>query len=92
MTQKIKIEAYPKAGTPDHSHLDPVVNYLIHNGNKSVNQYIWGNNRTGYFCHLENDIDFNSLRKVFDFPESIKISEAKQTIDCFNTYTVIKKS
>lgn len=88
--KKIKIEAYPKTGTPDYSHLQPIVDYLINSGNKSVNSYLWGNNRTGYFCHLQNDIDFDGIKKAFDIPDSIKIDEKTQTIDCFNTYSLIK--
>ncbi len=89
--RKIKITPYPKDGEPDYSHLQPIVDYLINRGNKSINPYVWGNNRTGYFCHVKDDIDFDKLREVFDFPDSIKINEVTQTIDCFNTYTVIKK-
>ncbi len=92
MMQKIKIAPYPKKGTVDYSHLQPIVDYLIENGNKSVNSYLWGNNRTGYFCHLKNDIDFEGVKKVFDLPSSIKLNEKTQTIDCFNTYSLIKKS
>lgn len=86
---KTKVLPYPRDGEPSCSHLQPVVDYLINNGNKSVNTYFWGNNRTGYFCHLRYDIDFNELKKVFDFPESIKLNEKNQTIDCFNTYSSI---
>ncbi|MCI2284314.1 hypothetical protein L3081_14140 [Colwellia sp. MSW7] len=88
---KSKIKPYPEDGTAEYSHLQPIVDFLIENGNKSVNQYIWGNNRTGYFCHLQKDIDFEGLKREFDFPESIKFNEEKQSIDCFNTYTLIKK-
>ena len=88
--EKIKIQDYPSEDEADYSHLKPVLDFLIGHGNKSVNEYIWGINRTGYFCHLEKDINFDDLRRVFSFPDSIKIDEEKNTIDCFNTYTVIK--
>jgi hypothetical protein len=89
--KKIEIDAYPKDGSADYSHLQPILDYLIENGNSSVNTYLWGSNRTGYFCHLKNDIDFDGIRKDFDLPNSIKLNESTQTIDCFNTYAVIKK-
>ena len=91
MTKKIKISSYPEDGKADYSHLDPVVNYLIDNGNESVNPYIWGNNRTGYFCHFKYDIDFDEILSLFEFPESIKVDKIAQKIDCFNTFTVIKR-
>jgi len=46
---KTKVLPYPRDGEPSCSHLQPVVDYLINNGNKSVNTYVWGNNRTGIF-------------------------------------------
>jgi len=89
---KIKISEYPKDGKADYDHLSPIVNFLLAGGNKSINEYIWGNNRTGYFCHLEKDIDFKGISEKFDLPDSIKIDKKNQVIDCFNTYSVIKKS
>jgi len=92
MSEKITIEPYPAAGQPEYSHLQPVADFLLEHGNKSSNSFLWGNNRTGYFCHLESDIDFEALKSNFHFPDSIKINEKTQTIDCFNTYAVIKKA
>ncbi len=89
---KLKIEPYAEKGKPDYYHLNPVVEFLFKIGNESSNDFIWGNNRTGYFCHLKNKINFTQLQENFDFPESIKLSEEKQSIDCFNTYSIIKGS
>jgi hypothetical protein len=88
--QKRKITAFPEAGEADYSHLQPIVDFLIEKGNKSVNKYLWGNNRTGYFCHLNDPIDFDELETVFELPESIKWNEKNQSIDCYNTYSLIK--
>lgn len=74
----------------DYYHLQPVVDYLLSKGNVSHNDFLWGNNRTGYFCHLEKDIDFDDLLSFFEFPDTIKINKNEQTIDCFTTYSVIK--
>lgn len=90
MAKKIGIESAPPDGEKGYYHLTPVVDFLIKNGNKSQNDYIWGVNRTGYFCHLVDKIDFDLLQENFDFPESIKLDEKDQTIDCFTTYTIIK--
>ena len=40
MTQKVRIQAYPNEGEPDYAHLNPVVEFLIKNGNSSANEYI----------------------------------------------------
>ena len=92
MAEKIKIAPLPSVGEPECAHLQPVVDFLLEHGNKSSNSFVWGSNRTGYFCHLQNDIDIDGLRSIFDFPDSIKINEKSHTIDCQNTYTVIKKA
>lgn len=92
MTKKIEIAAYPKEGEASYSHLQPIVGFLLEGGNKSSNSFLWGNNRTGYFCHLQKDIDFESVKAKFEIPESIKLNEDAQTIDCFNTYSLIKKA
>lgn len=86
---KVKIEPMPKFG-PDYSHLSPVVEFLIEQGNESSNDFFWGSNRTGYFCHLKKNIDFSMLREKFLFPESIVLNESSQTIDCQKTYSIIK--
>lgn len=90
--QKIKIESYPKQGESDYGHLVPIVDFLLANGNESINDYIWGNNRTGYFCHLKYEIDFKGILDRFELPESIKINQEKQVIDCLNTYSLIRKA
>lgn len=87
----MKISDCPRNGESDYSHMIPIVEFLLSNGNVSANEYIWGNNRTGYFCYLVNDIDFEDLDKNFIFPESMHIDVEKQIIDCVNTYTLIRK-
>lgn len=87
---KINIKPYPSSGDPDYAHLQPVVDFLIGRGNTSVNDYLWGVNRTGFFCHLANEIDFEELRANFTFPDSVKLNAEEQSIDCHNTYSVIR--
>ncbi|WP_444887000.1 hypothetical protein [Microbulbifer sp. JMSA008] len=74
----------------DYDHLSPVVDFLLGQGLVSNNDFLWGNNRTGYFCHLKGDIDFSLLRDNFEFPDSIVLNEDLQTIDCQITYSLIK--
>jgi len=88
----IEISEYPASGKPEYAHLQPVVDWLLSHGNELAYDFMWGNNRTGYFCHLKRDIDFEGLEKNFKFPESIVIDKKNQTIDCHNTYSLIAKS
>lgn len=92
MKNKIKISARPEQGEALYSHLQPIVDFLLAGGNKPSSRFLWGNNRTGYFCHLKNDIDFEGVKDNFELPDSIKLNEGAQTIDCFHTYSLIKKA
>ena len=87
---KIKIPEYPNKSEPNYSHLHTLVEFLLASGNRSSNDFIWGVNRTGYFCHLVEDIDFKALHSHFDIPESIQVSEIEQRISCMKTYADIK--
>ncbi len=86
---KTLIEPYAKSGK-DYEHLSSIVEFLVKQGHESNNDFLWGSNRTGYFCHLKGNINFDLLKKKFDFPESIVLNEDLQTIDCHNTYSLIK--
>lgn len=86
---KTVIEPYSKNGK-DYEHLSPVVEFLSKQGHESNNDFLWGNNRTGYFCHLKGNIDFALLRENFEFPDTVVVNEDLQTIDCHNTYSLIK--
>lgn len=88
--KKIQIQPRAEGGKPDYDHLNPIIDHLIAEGYEPSNPFIWGSNKTGYFAHFRNDIDFTKLKETFDFPESIRLDETLQTIDCFNTYSLIK--
>lgn len=88
--KKIQIQPYADKSTPVYYHLNPVIDYLIAEGYEPSNRFLWGANRTGYFAHFRNDIDFIKLKDSFDFPLSIQVDEILQTIDCFKTYSMIK--
>lgn len=86
---KIIINSYSKEGR-EYDHLSPVVDFLLASGHEPVHDFLWGNNRTGYFCHLKGDINFSALMERFEFPPTIVVNQENQTIDCQNTYALIK--
>lgn len=87
---KTKVRDEPEDYRTPYSHLAPVVDFLLKNGNSSAHDFIWGVNRTGYFCHLSKPIDFELLLGNFEFPDTILINRKEQLIDFLKTYTVIR--
>ena len=75
----------------DYYHLQPVVDYLLSKGNVSHNDFLWGNNRTGYFCHLEKGIDFDDLLSAFEFPYTIKINKKAHLNNIYIAITLSEK-
>ena len=75
---------------PDYDILEPIVELLLCNGLELKNEFRWGNNRTGYFCHLVGNIDFDLIRESFEMPETIFFNENLQTIESMETYSHIK--
>lgn len=73
-------------------HLDPVVQALIHAGNEPTNNSVWYLSRDGWRSDFKNPLDFELLRKLFDFPETIRLMEDRDKIFCQNTWIEIKGS
>lgn len=77
-------------GTPLYSHLEPIVDFLLSDGNSLTNKYRWGSNWDGYYCDLTKAINFSRLEEVFDFPKSIMLAKERNVIFCEKTRCVIK--
>jgi hypothetical protein len=86
---KIIIKSDPEQGTFAYSHLEPLVDFLISNGNSSSRDFGWGSNREGYFFYLSKPINFDLLEGSFVFPESIVLVRERGVIYCKNTGCVI---
>lgn len=46
--------------------------------------------KDGWKCDLKNNIDFSSLRKKFEFPSSIILSEKNNSIFCTKTWVEVR--
>lgn len=88
--EKTKIPPDAPAGQVLHAHLEPVIDFLLLEGNRLTHSYRWGSNREGYFCHVRDPIDFVSLVNRFEFPESVLLVVERDTIYCRNTGCVIQ--
>jgi hypothetical protein len=87
---KTRILADAPPGHPLHSHLEPIVDFLIATGNSLTHPYRWGSNREGYFCHFVRPIDFSALVDSFEFPTTIVLGVGQNVIYCQNTGCTIQ--
>lgn len=67
-------------GQPLWTHLEPVVEYLLANGNRLSYEYRWGSTREGFYCHVVLPIDFDGLEREFLFPPTIILGRAGNVI------------
>ncbi|HVI59377.1 MAG TPA: hypothetical protein VM619_10995 [Luteimonas sp.] len=61
--------------------LDPVVDLLLAHGNRLAETYRWGANPTGYFCLLDQPIDFDLVESSFDVPDTVTLDRRLGIID-----------
>jgi hypothetical protein len=74
---------------PVYSHLDPIVDLLLANGNRLAHEFKWGENRTGFFCHLRKDLDFDLIDKTFELPPFVRQHRENNSIECDKTWATI---
>lgn len=81
---------FDKRSIKPYEHLEPIVDFLLEKGNQLSRQYRWGENRTGYFCFLEEPIDFELIEKEFSLPSYIRFDREGNSIECDKTWVSIK--
>lgn len=62
------------------SHLEPIVQALISNGNRPLSPDWFSLDQDGWHCLLEQPIDFDLLLSRFEFPSSVNLSRANDAI------------
>ncbi|HRH40530.1 MAG TPA: hypothetical protein PKY82_02715 [Pyrinomonadaceae bacterium] len=91
---KIRINAFPIDSSPlsrmPYQHLEPVVETLLKAGNQPTYDTVFYVTQGGWEGALKKPIDFNLLREKFEFPESIVLNEAQDSIFCKNTWIEIR--
>lgn len=68
-------------GRPRYELLDPVIDFLLDNGNELATSYRWGSNPTGYFAILKHSIDFALIESEFEFPSTVVMNQKYGEID-----------
>jgi hypothetical protein len=74
---------------PVYLHLEPIVALLLTRGNILSHEYRWGENRTGFFCHLKKPIDFALVEASFELPSFILLNRPDDSIECAITWATI---
>lgn len=88
--KKITIPDIGPADGPVYAHLQPIVDYLLKNGNRLSHDFFWGSNREGYFCHLDKPIDFAALENAFILPKTVHLIPLRNTIYCERSGSIIQ--
>ncbi len=89
MNTKTKI-TFGSSVRPVYSHLEPIVDLLLSHGNSLARDYKWGENRTGFYCFLQDAIDFDLVESSFDIPEFIRFDRQNNAIECDKTWVSIR--
>ncbi len=75
---------------PVYSHLDHIVDRLLRNGNRLTRDHKWGENRTGFYCFLQDPLDFDLIENSFELPEFIRLNRQEDSIECDRTWASIR--
>jgi hypothetical protein len=75
---------------PVYTHLEPIVDLLLQNGNELARSYRWGENRSAFFCFLAKPIDFDLIESKFTLPESVRLARCERSVECDVTWATIK--
>jgi hypothetical protein len=81
---------FEPAVRPVHSHLDPIVSLLLAHGNQLSYDFAWGQDRTGYFCHLQKPLDFDLIEATFELPDFVTLRREDDAIECEKTWATIR--
>ena len=85
---KRPIDADPPDWSEPYGHLVPVVDALVAAGNRVLYGGFF-KGADGWRCELAEALDFELLRREFDFPESIRLVPERNEVHCRRTWTVI---
>lgn len=75
---------------PVYTHLEPIVDLLLNNGNRLARDYRWGENRSGFYCFLQQPLDFKLIESTFELPSFIRIDRENNSIQCDQTWASIR--
>lgn len=81
---------FDKRSIKPYEHLEPLIDFLIENGNGLARDYRWGENRTGYFCLLEKPIDFDLIEREFVLPPYVRLMKESDAIECDKSWVSVK--
>ena len=85
---KRRLEPDPPDWREPYRHLLPVVDALVTAGNRVLGGGFF-KGPDGWRCELAEALDFQLLRREFEFPESIRLIPERNQVHCRRTWTVI---
>jgi hypothetical protein len=81
---------FDPSARPVYSHLEPIVDLLLKEGNELARGYRWGENRTGYYCFLVKPVDFDLIESTFLLPPNVRLDRDEDSVECDVTWASIK--
>lgn len=81
---------FEKNTQPAYTHLEPLVDYLLAQGNELARQVRWHNDMAAIICSLINPIDFDALEQHFAIPDHIRINREQHLIECDESWCTIQ--
>jgi len=88
-TTRTTIE-YSAANQPMYKHLEPIVDFLVANGNSLARDERWHTDMSAIVCYLNKPIDFEGIKQHFALSNDIVLNEEGNWIECAQTMCMIQ--
>lgn len=88
--EKMKVRSEPEDPQVPYSHLEPIVDTLLADGNKIHGPAKFFRDTDGWRCDLKNPINFALIEKMFELPQTITLSREHGSILCHTTWIEIQ--
>lgn len=88
-TAKISI-TYNSDNKPMYKHLEPIVDFLLEQGNSLARDERWHIDMSAIVCYLKDPIDFEKVKDQFELSNDIELNEEGNWIECAQTMCMIQ--
>lgn len=87
---KITIAENSDDATKPYKHLQPIVDFLLLNGNKTITPSGFYPTQGGWVCDLRYPINYKEIKKSFTLPKTIHFGVNENSISCEKSWAEIR--